>query len=274
MSFGFGSGEKRSPEQIAEIEAANRMEAVDFTTPSGSQGVTNSNYADYVRQNPDLMANYNRHWKAGAPEPLSGKNEGISLAEYGAMHWNQSGRNEGRSMPGISSSSGGGGLSSGTGSFITQPNLGPFPNENIYRPILETAYTPPNAQDFSAYMPVDGLLTGGAQARYPQAIFPPLDDAGNVLPQTPSAPITDGQQFDIGGLLYQPFSTEYQQAFVPGNIFQYDPNQFGVGEVSYVDNPYGSLKLPEDWEELLGPFEEPEEEDDDEDPPLGENQDG
>lgn len=274
MSFGFGSGEKRSPEQIAEIEAANRMEAVDFTTPSGSQGVTNSNYADYVRRNPDLMANYNKHWKAGAPEPLSGKNEGISLAEYGAMHWNQSGRNEGRSMPGLSSApapeSGGG----GGGNVNPPPELGPYPANNIYFPILETEYTAPNAQDFSAYMPVDGLLTGGAQARYPQAIFPPLDEAGGVLPQTPSEPITDGQQFDIGGLLYQPFSTEYQQAFVPGNIWQYDPNQFGVGEVSYRTNPMGELKLPEDWEDLLGPFEEPEEESDDEGTPLGENQDG
>ena len=141
------------------------------------------------------------------------------------------------------SSSGGESLSSGAGSFGTQPNLGPYPNENIYFPVLETEYTAPNAQDFSAYMPVDGLLTGGAQARYPQAIFPPLDNAGNVLPQTPSAPITDGQQFDIGGLLYQPWSTEYQQAFVPGNIWQYDPNQFGVGEVSYRSNPFGSIKF-------------------------------
>ena len=263
----FGGGEKRSPEQIAEIEAANRMEAVDFSTKHGSQGVDNPNYAAYVKKHPDLMADYNKRWKAGAPEPLSGKNEGISLAEYGAMHWNQSGRNEGRSMPGVSSSSGessSGGSSSG-GLLNPLPQLGPYPNENIYHPVLETEYTAPNAQDWSQYMPVDGLLTGGAQARYPQAIFPPLDDDGRVLAQTPSAPITGGAQFDTPGLLYQPWSTEYQQAFVPGNIWQYDPNQFGVGQVSYIDNPMGKLKLPEDWEDLLGPFDQEEE---DEDPPT------
>ena len=155
------------------------------------------------------------------------------------------------------SGGGGGGGRSGGGLINPLPELGPYPNENIYRPILETEYIAPAAQDWSQYMPVDGLLTGGAQARYPQAIFTPLDDDGRVLPQTPSAPITDGQQFDIGGLLYQPWSTEYQQAFVPGNIWQYDPNQFGVGQVSYRSNPFGSLQLPEDWEDLLS-FEEPE----------------
>lgn len=253
----FGGGEKRSPQQIAEIEAANRMDAVDFSTPHGSQGVTNSNYATYTDSYGDLRDDYNTNWR----------DKGVSKAEYGAMHWNQSGRNEGRSMPGVSSpvameESGGGG---GGGLLNPLPEIGPYPGNNIYAPVLETEYTAPNAQDFSAYMPVGGLLTGGAQARYPQAIFPALDEAGNVLPQTPSAPITDGQQFDIGGLLYQPWSTEYQQAFVPGNIWQYDPNQFGVGDVSYRGNKYGSLQLPENWEELLGPFDEPEEEGPDDD---------
>jgi len=153
--------------------------------------------------------------------------------------------------------SGGGG--GGGGSTNPLPELGPYPTPNIYFPILETEYTAPAAQDWSQYMPTGGLLTGGAQARYPQAVFPPLDDDGRVLPQTPSEPITGGQQFDIPGLLYQPWSTEYQQAFVPGNIWQYDPNQFGVGEVTYRKNPF-PLNLPEDWEDLLGPFDEPEEE--------------
>jgi hypothetical protein len=160
--------------------------------------------------------------------------------------------------------SGGGGSSSG-GLLNPLPEIGPYPERNIYDPVLETAYTPPVAQDWSQYMPVGGLLTGGAQARYPQAIFPPLDEAGGVLSQTPSAPITDGAQFDIGGLLYQPWTTEYQQAFVPGNIWQYDPNQFGVGKVAYSENPF-PLNLPEDWEELLGPFEEEEEDEESNEP--------
>jgi hypothetical protein len=186
------------------------------------------------------------------------KSKNVPLEESGQAWW----QTYPASQAEPARESGGGG---GSGLLNPAPELGPYPNENIYKPVLETAYTAPNAQDFSAYMPVDGLLTGGAQARYPQAIFPPLDDAGGVLSQTPSEPITGGEQFDIGGLLYQPWSTEYQQAFVPGNIWQYDPNQFGVGEVSYRTNPMGELKLPEDWEELLGPFEEPEEEEPEDD---------
>ncbi len=161
---------------------------------------------------------------------------------------------------GESGGEGGGGGGGGSGGGNPLPELGPYPTPNVYFPILETEYNPPVAQDWSQYMPVGGLLSGGAQARYPRAYFPPLDDDGRVLPQTPSEPITGGQQFDIPGLLYQPWTTEYQQAFVPGNIWQYDPNQFGVGQVKYIDNPFGSLQLPEDWEDLLGPFDEDEEE--------------
>ena len=256
----FGGGETRSPQQIQEIEAANRMESVNFSTPSGSQGVTNPNYGNYVRQYPDLVANYERHWKKGAPEPLSQGNQGISLEEYGAMHWSQSGRNEGRVMPGISppameESSG----SVSSGLLNPAPQLGPYPLENIYKPILETEYTPPSAQDFSAYMPANGMLTGGAQARFPQATFPPLDPSGGVLRTGPSETIPNGQNFNIPGLLYQPYTTEYQQAYVPANIFQYDPNMFGVNDPSYRSNPYGPLALPPDWEDLIGPFSEEEE---------------
>ena len=70
----FGGGEKRSPQQIAEIEAANRMDAVDFSTPHGSQGVTNSNYATYTDSYGDLREDYNTNWR----------DKGVSKAEYGA----------------------------------------------------------------------------------------------------------------------------------------------------------------------------------------------
>lgn len=260
----LSGGEKRSPEQIAEIEAANRMEAVDFTTPSGSQGVTNSNYADYVRRNPDLMANYNKHWKAGAPEPFSGKNEGISLAEYGAMHWNQSGRNEGRSMPGLSSApapeSGGGGSSSGSSGGLLDssgPPMGPFPEENVYFPMLVPDYAPPSAQDFTAYMPRVGpydaptpYLGGGAPANFPQATL----YSGIGQDVDPGIP-----DYNIGGLLYQPWTTEYQQAFVQPNIWNYEPNQFGVGPVQHMGAPFGPLNVVPP-EELFAEDEEEEEE--------------
>ncbi|MDP7190217.1 MAG: hypothetical protein QGI74_10220, partial [Phycisphaerales bacterium] len=70
---------------------------------------------------------------------------------------------------------GGGGDSGGGGGGDPDGGiLGPYPEQNIYFPMLDTAYTAPNAQDWSAYMPADSPFTGGAQARYPQAVFPPV----------------------------------------------------------------------------------------------------
>ena len=144
-----------SQEQRDQIDSANNMENTNFTTPHGSQGVNNPNYADYVRQNPDLMANYNRHWIRGAPEPLSQNNEGISLAEFGAMHWNGSGRSEGRSMPGVNS----GGNSTPSPTTDTSPAPPPKSpivedaEKNPYFPMLVPEYDAPAAQNWTRYMP-------------------------------------------------------------------------------------------------------------------------
>lgn len=114
----FGGGSKPDPQHQKEIAAAEKGEDVTFTTKHGSQGVKNYNYAEYVRAHKDLLDNYNKHWKRGAPDPYSSNNEGISMAEYGAMHWHQTGRKEGRAFPGAESShyGGGGSGSSGGGS--------------------------------------------------------------------------------------------------------------------------------------------------------------
>ena len=197
MAGGILGGKKMSPEQRGQIESADAMKSTNFTTPHGSQGVTNSNYADYVRQNPDLMANYNLHWKKDAPEPFSQNNAGISLEEFGAMHWNSSGRNEGRSMPGVSS--GGGESAPLAAPTITSPTQ-EAAESNIYFPMRVPEYTTPQALDYSAF--------------------------------TSSSPFGGD-----GGLLYQPGTQQYRDAYpIADNILSYQPPQLGLPQVTY-SNP-------------------------------------
>jgi hypothetical protein len=186
-----------SSEQRSQIDSADAMKNTKFTTPHGSQGVTNSNYADYVRQNPDLMANYNLHWKKDAPEPLSQNNAGISLEEFGAMHWNSSGRNEGRSMPGVSS---GGGESAPLAAPTIASPIQEAAESNIYFPMRVPEYTTPQALDYSAF--------------------------------TSSSPFGGD-----GGLLYQPGTQQYRDAYpIADNILSYQPPQLGLPQVTY-SNP-------------------------------------
>ena len=223
-------------------------------------------------------------------------------------------------------SRGGGDSGGGGGGDPDGGILGPYPEQNIYFPMLDTAYTAPNAQDWSAYMPAGSPFTGGAQARYPQAVFPPVKPSDtpygtssniNVPPgggsslefslpsrtfrdQIPglkpsgtpsgggswsSAPpgggfsplpprtfrdpipagvhgkpfVVDDQfrdpipgllpdpsgfqptNFDTPGLLYQPWSTEYQQAFVPGNLWNYVPPELNVGAPQYSSGGHISV---------------------------------
>ena len=245
MCGGGGTQERKAD---AEVKVANEDPSkAKFTTKHGSQGVTNPDYAAYVRKHPDLMANYNKRWKKGAPDPLSQNNAGISLAEYGAMHYAKYGRKEGRAFPGKSGGGGGGG---GGGGDPDGGILGPYPEPNIYFPMLDTAYTAPNAQDWSAYMPAGSPFTGGAQARYPQAVFPPewgtdtpyANSSNPLFNQGPPPEPAGGMPYyDIPGLLYQPGSTEYQQAFVPGNLWNYVPPELNVGAPQY--SPGGHISV-------------------------------
>ncbi len=122
--------------------------------------------------------------------------------------------------------SGGGGGGGGSGSPPTPGsglNIGPYPFPNDYHPLLQHAYTAPSAMNFSRYM-TPGLFSGSEfVARYPQARFPGDPVVNNT-----------GESFNIGGLLYQPWTTEYQQAFVPTDLWNYSPNQFNVGQPSFV----------------------------------------
>ena len=245
MCGGGGTQERKAD---AEVKVANEDPSkAKFTTKHGSQGVTNPDYAAYVRKHPDLMANYNKRWKKGAPDPLSQNNAGISLAEYGAMHYAKYGRKEGRAFPGKSGGGGGGG---GGGGDPDGGILGPYPEPNIYFPMLDTAYTAPNAQDWSAYMPAGSPFTGGAQARYPQAVFPPewgtdtpyANSSNPLFNQGPPPEPAGGMPYyDIPGLLYQPGSTEYQQAFVPGNLWNYVPPELNVGAPWYSSGGHMSV---------------------------------
>jgi hypothetical protein len=227
--------DKRSPQQKAEIEAANAMKPVGFSTPHGSQGVTNPNYAEYVKKHPDLMANYNLHWKAGAPQPLSGNNEGISLAEYGAMHWNSAGRAEGRTMPGVSGGGGevgyGGGGGGGGGDVPGPTNsagqpIGPYPFENVFFPQLTQAYERPEGNDYRDLFASYGFT--GPLAQMEGAYTP---------------------------------GTVQGAALVPGGILEYNPPQLNVGVPRFAPNVTGMLDfgvpgIPEEWLEYLGTADE------------------
>jgi len=210
-----------SPEQRSQIDSANAMKPTNFTTPHGSQNVDNSNYAVYTDSYPDLIANYNANWR----------DKGVSKAEFGAMHWNKSGRAEGRSMPGVSSGGGSGesGGSSGSSgrSGLLDSDIGPYPRPNKYFPLLTQAYDRPQARDYSEFI-----------------------QAGNPF---------GGD----GGLLYQPWSQQYSEQYgLPNEIAQYQPNIFGVGRVGYYGAPFGPLNITPP-EELFGNEEEEEEESDD-----------
>jgi len=147
-------------------------------------------------------------------------------------------------------SRGGGDSGGGGGGDPGGGILGPYPEQNIYFPMLDTAYTAPNAQDWSAYMPAGSPFTGGAQARYPQAVFPPewgtdtpYANSSNPLfnQGPPPEPAGGYPNYDIPGLLYQPWSTEYQQAFVPGNLWNYVPPELNVGAPQY--SPGGHISV-------------------------------
>ena len=139
------------------------------------------------------------------------------------------------SSGGESGSRGGGLLDSGA------PPMGPYPEANVYFPMLVPEYAPPSAQDWTSYMPRVGpydapipYLGGGAPANFPQATLYP------GIGQNVDAGISD---YNIGGLLYQPWTTEYQQAFVPPNIWNYEPNQFGVGPVQFMGTLDGPMNV-------------------------------
>lgn len=122
----------------------------------------------------------------------------------------------------------------------TKPGLGPYPENNVFFPMLNKEYTAPNAMNLAAYTPPNpynnGQLLGGAKARYDQAVFPGVYDDKGGLDMTKDVGKPDYS--DIQGLLYQPHTTEYQQAFVDPNLWNYQPPMLKTGPVQYMGNPY------------------------------------
>jgi len=181
------------------------------------------------------------------------KSKNVPLEESGQAWWQTYPASVAPKSSGGESSGGGGGglLNSGP------PPMGPYPEDNVYFPMLVPEYAPPSAQDWTSYMPRVGpydaptpYLGGGAPANFPQAtLYPGIGD--NV-----DAGIPD---YNIGGLLYQPWTTEYQQAFVQPNIWNYEPNQFGVGPVQFMGTLDGPMNVVPP-EELFTEEEEEEEE--------------
>lgn len=132
------------------------------------------------------------------------------------------------SSPSSGSGTGGGsvGYSGGTGGMLGGGNfdqnnnpIGPYPFENVFFPQLTQAY------------------------ERPEAIARP---AGMLDPRNPLSYIEGA---------YQP-GTVQGAALVPGGILEYQPPRLNTGLPTFVGNPYGSLNLPPDWEELLTLSEE------------------
>ncbi len=111
--FGGGGGNKQHQSEIALANKDPYSKKLKFTTEHGSQGVTNKVFENYVKAYDGPTKHYNTYWKAGAPKGRSQGNKGISMAEFGAMHWAKHGMKEGRSLSGPSR--GGGGFGGGGG---------------------------------------------------------------------------------------------------------------------------------------------------------------
>ncbi len=113
---------------------------------------------------------------------------------------------------------GGGGMAressgGGGGISISAPERPPIP---LVYPMITPEYSAPMAQDFSAYMPADSIF--GSQ----------------------------------GGLLYQPWSQEYLQQYVPQGLINYTPPEINGMMPVYRQNPIGLLDVIAAAEEFVG----------------------
>lgn len=130
---------------------------------------------------------------------------------------------------------GGGGGGGGSSSSSGLLPIGPYPERNVYFPMLTSRYERPQAYDLPDYM--------GATA-----------NLGAYMPANPF--------MGDGGLLYQPGTEQYADAYpINTGILEYQPPQFGVGPVQFYGAPFGPIEVTPP-EELFGNEEEEEEEDD------------
>jgi hypothetical protein len=127
------------------------------------------------------------------------------------------------------------------------PGLGPYPKDNIYFPMLTRKYTAPSARNLKDIMPANpalgGKLTMGSRSRYDKAIFPGvIKEVDGEKKLVTTKDIGKPDYSKLRGLLYQPWTTQYQQAFVRPNLWNYTPLQLRVGFPARY-NPFGSLDL-------------------------------
>tara|TARA_Y100000593_G_scaffold30022_1_gene59530 strand:+ start:2498 stop:3592 length:1095 start_codon:yes stop_codon:yes gene_type:complete len=136
-----GGGEDRALE-FQEREAADKNpKDAKFTTKHGSQGVTNPAFEDYAKRYPDLQADYEKNW--------AGK--GVSLAEYGAMHYASHGKKEGRNLSGPAKTH------TPSGSSKPKPKPKPKPDATVdpskKYPVDSVQYEGPAPQDWRTFDP-------------------------------------------------------------------------------------------------------------------------
>ena len=133
-------GEDAKKEFLERKRANEKPEEAKFTTKHGSQGVTNPAFASYTDKNKDLLADYKKNW--------SGK--GVSKAEYGAMHYSQYGKQEGRSLSGPAKTESG-----SSSSPKPKPKPKPKPGKTPAKkyPLESVDYEGPPSQDWRNFDP-------------------------------------------------------------------------------------------------------------------------
>lgn len=99
---------------------------------------------------------------------------------------------------------------------------GPYPDDNIYFPMLVPDYEAPRSLDWGRFMPRGQQ---GANVR-PGDIWSGAPDLSGA-----------------GGLLYQPWTSNYADRFVPDNLWDYQPPELKVGRPKFYQNPLGILDV-------------------------------
>ncbi len=205
-----------------EVDSANAMKDTIWTTKHGSQGVDNKAYEEYMKRHPDLMADYEKNWGKGGA--LAQNGEAITMAEYGAMHYWEYGKKEGRSLDGKGGGPGGGG----------DPNPKPKPDP---KPPGEGDISDPgvNTEDILGdtydhmynWNPISSDGQGGTQPTNP------LVDPNNWLHQTVPQPIVDPGTYINPNIPGNQAQSSQQQASMPmasggGLLDQMNQNQQGL----------------------------------------------
>lgn len=132
---------------------------------------------------------------------------------------------------GDSGGGGGGGGGSGPPDWDNPDppsGTGPYPDDNIYFPMLVPDYEAPRSLDWARYMPRGQQ---GANVR-PGDIWSGAPDLSGA-----------------GGLLYQPWTSTYADRFVPDSLWDYRPPELKVGRPKFYQTPLGILEVVHHEEE-------------------------